>query len=661
MHNEIPDLSSLRRWGCQCFVAIPPELRTKASPRCYEAIFVGYVEGHIGWRVRDLQGKYHFSWDVEFNENTLGRLSSKRNSKVDIAMKADAPPKLNDDVDGDTPLPKRTVKPTPKIAAMQNDLKQKTGTILPRLQTTESFAALTGFFHAEEITAELTPLQRFESVVSSQPCCMLSFHDCETMVRPDSDLWKVVIDAEHSNLIDQKVISQCYLPPGKKAIGACWTFVKKTHPKIMEKARLVAQGFAQRPDDYGDMYAPVAKMVSIRLVLTLAAKDDLNLFTFDVKAAFLNAPLAQEVYIRQIPGFPLSDPKMVLRLHKALYGLKQSSHEWFKTLLNALESIGLESCIVDCAVFYGRWSSPPNPSITMPADGSDLFIIIPVHVDDGLSATNSKPLYEWIMIQMNLRFKVNDLGPADVFLGIRIERDRPNQKLWISQTEYIADLLQSYSMENVNPSSVPLHNKLHNLPPPDDLLPEVPDEKLTHYFQRLNGQLLYPAICTRPDLASTTAALGQYNANPTRAVAAAVKGVLRYLAGTKDYALEYGGDSSSSTLKEVDVVPSDIAFSDADWETGEVNRKSFSGYAIYVYGRLVSWSASKQKSTALSSTESEYMALTHVMKELLWIKLFLTSLALPMPIPFPLLSDNDSCLTIANSESNSPRLKHIDI
>lgn len=248
----------------------------------------------------------------------------------------------------------------------------------------------------------------------------------------------------------------------------------------------------------------------------MAAKDDLELFTFDVKAAFLNAPLAQEVYICQIPGFPLPDPKMVLRLHKALYRLKQSSHEWFKTLLSAMDSIRLESCIVDRAVFYGRWSALPDPSILMPSDSSDLFIIIPIHVDDGLSATNSKLLYAWVMVQLNLHFKVNNLGPVEVFLSIHINRDCLNRKLTISQTEYIADLLQSYSMENVNPSSVPLHNKLHNLPPSDDLLPEVSDDKLTHYFQRLNRQLLYPAVCTRPDIAFTTAALGQYNANPTR-------------------------------------------------------------------------------------------------------------------------------------------------
>ncbi len=114
---------------------------------------------------------------------------------------------------------------------------------------------------------------------------------------------------------------------------------------------LSCRGFSQCPDDYGDMYAPVAKMVSIHIVLAYSAKEDLELFTFDIKAAFLNASLAQEVYIKQILGFPLSIPSKVLLLKKALYGLKQSSHKWFKVLSATMIALSLESCIVDPAVF----------------------------------------------------------------------------------------------------------------------------------------------------------------------------------------------------------------------------------------------------------------------------------------------------------------------
>ncbi len=109
--------------------------------------------------------------------------------------------------------------------------------------------------------------------------------------------------------------------------------------------------------------------------------------------------------------------------------------------------------------FYGKWSTPPDPSIPMPSDGSDLFVIIPVHVDDGLTATNSTHLYSWLISELNKCFKVNDLGPTDVFLGMKIERERKSRKLWISQMDYLEELLQLYNMSDVNPSTIPLCSK----------------------------------------------------------------------------------------------------------------------------------------------------------------------------------------------------------
>ncbi|SJL08333.1 uncharacterized protein ARMOST_11696 [Armillaria ostoyae] len=242
------------------------------------------------------------------------------------------------------------------------------------------------------------------------------------MLYPDCDLWQVVISAEHKNLIDQGMIKESDLPKGKCAI--------------------VAQGFSQQPDDYSDMYTLVAKIVSIRLILTYAAKEDLELYTFDVKATFLNAPLSQ----------------------KALYSLKQSFYEWYKTLSATLSDLSLEYYIIDPAVFYGKWSSPPNPSISMPSNGVDLFILMPVHVDDGLTVTNSAALYHWLIIELNKRFK-----------------DHPSWKLKLSQTDYIEKLLQSYNMADVNPSTVPLCSKLHNLKTYPSQLSEVLKNQLIHY------------------------------------------------------------------------------------------------------------------------------------------------------------------------------------
>ncbi len=143
MHNEIPDLSHLQRRGCQCFVAIPLELRTKTGPRRFEAIFVGYEEGHKGWQVWDLLGKYHFSCDVEFNENTPGRLSTKRTTNP---FKSNIP-------DNDETRPQCNIKLTHKMSEL--DKQNNTGYILPRLQTDKASAAFAALFLAESITTDL--------------------------------------------------------------------------------------------------------------------------------------------------------------------------------------------------------------------------------------------------------------------------------------------------------------------------------------------------------------------------------------------------------------------------------------------------------------------------------------------------------------------------
>lgn len=175
----------------------------------------------------------------------------------------------------------------------------------------------------------------------------------------------------------------------------------------------MALGHHQRLDDYRNTYAPVAKITSIHIVLAFAAHEYLELYTFDIHTAFLNAPLHEEVYVKQILGYPLENPKSAQRLLKAIYGLKQSPHEWFREFSSVLIALGLSSCPVDEAVFMGRWSKTnPHPTLSMPTDGSDIYIIISIHVDDGLATTNSKDLYVWLINALNHCFSIKNLGAA---------------------------------------------------------------------------------------------------------------------------------------------------------------------------------------------------------------------------------------------------------
>lgn len=160
------------------------------------------------------------------------------------------------------------------------------------------------------------------------------------------------MQCEINSLCQQNVFLPADLPPGRKAIGVQWVYAYKFNPDGfiicgMEKARLVAQGFSQRLEDYGTTYAPVTKMMSIQIILAYAALHDLDLFTFDVKTAFLNAPLSHEIYCKQIPGFPNPDPKRVNHVLRALYGLKQASYKWYEVIKEELKSYGLTCCEVD--------------------------------------------------------------------------------------------------------------------------------------------------------------------------------------------------------------------------------------------------------------------------------------------------------------------------
>jgi hypothetical protein len=252
-------------------------------------------------------------------------------------------------------------------------------------------------------------------------------------------------------------------------------------------------------------------MTSIRIILAFAAANDLEIMASDVKTAFLHCKLRTELYCKQVPGYPLDDPKKVLRLLVALYGLRQSAFEFYSLLLKCFASLGMHQCDVDHTVFSGLWTVPPHSSIPASSSGTPLFAIIPVHVDDDLIVCNSLPLYDWIISELQKTIEIIDMGPASLYLGNRITRDRSRRKLWLSQKSYCIDLLRTWNLSNCTPASTPMTVKLYLLDPTPNALPEIADDDVKPLFQKLVGSLIYLAICTRPDISYTAMSLGQYN------------------------------------------------------------------------------------------------------------------------------------------------------
>ena len=289
------------------------------------------------------------------------------------------------------------------------------------------------------------------------------------------------------------------------------------------------------------------------------------------------------------------------------------------------------------------------------------MLYVPLHVDDGLAITNSPPLYAWFLKTLAKQLLIVNLGHCSKFLSILILRDRPNRQLWLSSNVYVSELLDEWNLSSCKSALTPFPSNIMELPPaPPNSLPDISDADLAPKYQRLVGCLLYLVVATRPDIAYYAMWLGQFNAKPSRTHFLAAKHVLRYLSGTRHLALCLGS-SSSCVPTTLSGYMQNVGCSDADWASDAVDRKSISGYCFYFEGSLVSWSAVKQKSIALSSTEAEYYAMTHAFKEALWLCAFLGLLKFPVPRPFPILSDNQAVCSLSNSLAISAHSKHIDI
>ncbi|KAL7284965.1 hypothetical protein ACG7TL_000054 [Trametes sanguinea] len=464
----------------------------------------------------------------------------------------------------------------------------------------------------------------------------------EAQASPDWVHWKAAIDTEIANLRDHDTYELVEPPSGVNIVGSRFVFrIKRDSDGSIKqyKARLVAQGFTQVPGlDYNETFAPVAKLSSIRMLLALAARYDWELEQMDVKSAYLNGKLDEEIFMRQPPGSAASGQEhLVCRLKKTLYGLKQAGRGWYKTLSDAMADMGLLRCASDHAVWYKH--------------ADDATLIVASSVDD-LTITGTTDLVYAFKANISKRFEMSDLGAMRWILGIEVERNRHERTIAISQRAYLDTIIARFNLENANPVSTPLQ--------PGSALgrhqsPSTPRqfEDMRHVpYREAVGSLMYAAMGTRPDITFAVTTLSQFMQNPGRPHWEALKHVLRYLKGTRELRLVYG--TTSDGLQ---------GFSDSDWGSSTEHRHSISGYVFTLDGGAISWSAKKQNVIALSSTEAEYIALTHAAKEALWLRNVLADVLDPDVARHPLTiyGDNRSAIALAKDNTFHPRTKHIDI
>ncbi|KAA0057482.1 putative mitochondrial protein [Cucumis melo var. makuwa] len=443
-------------------------------------------------------------------------------------------------------------------------------------------------------------------------------------------LWQKAMNDELQALEKTHTWDYVDLPPGKRPIGCKWIYKIKTHSDgTIEryKARLVAKGYSQEYGiDYEETFAPVARMMSVRSLLAVAAAKQWPLLQIDVKNAFLNGTLSEEVYMKPPPGTS-SPPHKVCLLRRALYGLKQAPRAWFATFSSTITQLGFTSSPHDTALFTRH--TPQG------------IVLLLLYVDDMIITGNDPQAISDLQHYLGQHFEMKDLGSLNYFLGFEVSRRSDGYLL--SQAKYASDLLARSGITNSNTASTPLDPNVH-LTPYDG----VPLEEVSLYRQ-LVGSLIYLTV-TRPDIAYVVHIVSQFMAAPRTIHFTAVLRILRYIKGTLGHGLQFSSQSS--------LVLS--GYSDADWVGDPTDRRSTTGYCFYLGDSLISWRSKKQSVVSRSSTESEYRALADTTAELLWLRWLLADMGVPQQGPTLLYCDNRSAIQIAHNDVFHERTKHIE-
>ncbi|PKU81836.1 Retrovirus-related Pol polyprotein from transposon TNT 1-94 [Dendrobium catenatum] len=342
LFHKTPDYMHLRTFGCLCYPWMQPYTHNKFEPRSQQCLFLGYSMQHKGCKCYNLHThKVHISRHVQFQEHIFPfQQTPTTNNDSNTNPEVHIPPLLLVPTSAVSDIHHKT-NPVSNAPIIQ----PPTNTINTNSQQTE-----TGTFIIQPLPTH--PMQTRSKSGITKPRQILSLlgqdeHPVPTTYKQalKIEVWKDAMKSEYQALINQGTWSLVPKPPNKPIIGSKWTYKIKHLPNGQierYKARLVALGYAQTfGQNYIETFSPVAKMVTIRLLLNLTINRNWPMIQLDVSNAFLHGDLPEEVYMRQPPGFEdPNNPNAVCKLHKSLYGLKQAPRQWFQKLTTALQARG---------------------------------------------------------------------------------------------------------------------------------------------------------------------------------------------------------------------------------------------------------------------------------------------------------------------------------
>ncbi|SGY77719.1 BQ5605_C005g03707 [Microbotryum silenes-dioicae] len=462
----------------------------------------------------------------------------------------------------------------------------------------------------------------------------------EAMSSDEHDLWAQAASDEFTAMRnDFKVFTiepRSLVPPGATIVTS--KFVWKTKRNAQgditgRKARLVAQGNRQRDGiDFSETFAPVARFSSIRCLLALAAANGYHVHQADIDKAYLHGELDHDIWMTTPRGFDFPSDQ-VLRLRRSIYGLKQAGRIWNRHIDTSLRSLGYTATGTDHCI-YSRIDDQKQPHY------------IALYVDDLLIVSPALDEIERVISGLEQRYGVKRLGPAEYILGIQIRR-LEDGSIALSQECYIMDVLARFHFDTTTRgATVPMTPGLSLT-----AVPGQGTERIRSWYLQAIGSLLYISLGTRPDIAFAVSYLSRFANNPGRRHWVAVKHVLRYLRATYRDELLYACGPTKITGV--------VGYSDANWGACVDTSISTMGFVFYLAGSAVSWSSKRQTRVADSTTDAEYLALSHAGKEAIYLTQLLSELHVRPVDAAHIFTDNEAAAAVAHDPVHTSGTRHI--
>ena len=464
---------------------------------------------------------------------------------------------------------------------------------------------------------------------------LLSLNDEPSNFVEASEL-KEWIDAcldELASIEKNEVWTLVDIPSGAKPIGLRWIFkIKRNSDGSIKKykARLVAKGYVQQYGvDFEEVFAPVARLETIRLLVSIAATYGWEVHHLDVKTAFLHGELNETVYVNQPEGFEVKGSEMkVYKLHKALYGLKQAPRAWNHKLNQILLELGFRKCTKEASVYR----KTVNSSI----------LVVAVYVDDLFVTGADKKIIDVFKVEMASKFAMSDLGKLSYYLGIEVSQEVG--RITLNQRRYALKILEESGMKNCNLSYTPMESGLK-------LAKSIEEAGVDATKYRRNVGCLRYLLHTRPDLSFAVGVLSRYMQWPKQSHEAAMKHCLRYLKGTTSLGLIFTRSSPK--------IPKIIGYSDSSHNIDPDDGRSTAGHIFYLGESLITWCSVKQETVALSSCEAEFMAGTEAAKQAIWLQELLSEVMDQAVEKAVIRIDNQSAIALTKNPVFHGRSKHI--